>query len=219
MDPDKEFVVCTNACKRGLGGVHMQEGQIVCYESQKLNDHKQNYPMHNLELATIIHTLKMWRHYLLGKRFTLMSIHSVLRYLFDQPNLNVSQARWLDTLSQFDFEIRYIKGKENRVVDSLSRKVQVNHIATSSYELLWDIATGDQDADYRVTIDGLVRFRDKIYVSNYSELKKLILREFHTKPYSGHPGYEKTLTVVKKFYYWLNLKKEVEEFVARCLDC
>eukprot|EP00253_Pinus_taeda_P011680 PITA_11680 len=39
-DPDNEFVVCTNACKRGLGGVLMQDGQVVCYESKKLNEHK-----------------------------------------------------------------------------------------------------------------------------------------------------------------------------------
>jgi len=58
-----------------------------------------------------------------------------------------------------------------------------------------------------------------IYVLNCSELKKIILREFHVNPYLGHPGYENTLTVVKKFYYWPNLKKEVAEFVARCLDC
>jgi len=68
-------------------------------------------------------------------------------------------------------------------------------------------------------VDGLVRFRDMIYVLNCSELKKLILREFHAKPYSGHLRYLKTLTAVKKFYYWPNLKMEVAEFVARYLDC
>ena len=52
-DPDKEFVVCTYACKRGLGGVLMRDEQVVCYESQKLNEHEQNYPTHDLELATI----------------------------------------------------------------------------------------------------------------------------------------------------------------------
>jgi len=66
--------------------------------------------------------------------------------------------------------------------------------------------------------DGLVRFRDMIYVSDNSELKKAILREFHVKPYLGHPRYQKTLTTVKKFYYWLNLKKDVAKFVARCFD-
>ena len=73
--------------------------------------------------------------------------------------------------------------------------------------------------DYCLTADGLIRFRDNIYVLDSSELKKVILREFHVKPYSGQPGYQKTLTAVKKFYYWTNLKKDVVDFVARCLDC
>ena len=73
--------------------------------------------------------------------------------------------------------------------------------------------------DYHLTTNGLVRFRDMICASNDSELKKLILREFHVKLYSSHPGYHKTLTTVNKFYYWSNLKKEVAKFVARFLDC
>ena len=108
---DKDFVVCTVACKRGLDGVLMQDGQAVCYESRKLNEHEQNYLTHNLELATIIHALKMWRHYLLGRRFVLMSDHIRLRQLFDQLNLNAKQARWLATINKFYFETRYIKGK------------------------------------------------------------------------------------------------------------
>ena len=66
----------------------MQEGQVVCNESQKLHEHEKNYPTHDLELAMIIHALKMWRHYLLGRRFVLMSDHIGLGYLFDQPNMN-----------------------------------------------------------------------------------------------------------------------------------
>jgi len=57
------------------------------------------------------------------------------------------------------------------------------------------------------------------YVLDDNKLKKIILREFHLKLYSGHPGFQKTLTMVKKFYYWPNLKKEVVELVVRCLDC
>ena len=102
-DLNKEFVVCTYACKRGLGGVLMQDGQVVCYESQKLNEHEKNYPTHDLELVAIIHALKMWRHYLLGRRFVLMSDHIGLKYLFDQPNLNIRQDRWLAMIIEFDF--------------------------------------------------------------------------------------------------------------------
>ena len=59
-DSDKEFVVCTNDCKKGLGGVLMQDGQVVCYESQKINEHEENYPADDLELAAVIRALKMW---------------------------------------------------------------------------------------------------------------------------------------------------------------
>ena len=63
-----------------------------------------------------------------------MSDHSGLRYLFGQPNLNAKKARWLATLCRFDFEIKYIKVKENKVVYALRKRVQVSHIvAMSSY--------------------------------------------------------------------------------------
>jgi len=106
-----------------LGGVLMQEGQVICYESRKQNENEKNYVTHDIELAVIIHALKMWRHYLLGKRFVLMRNHSGLRYFLNQPNLNARKSRWLATLSEFDFDIKYINGKENRVVYALSRKV------------------------------------------------------------------------------------------------
>jgi len=80
-----------------------------------LNENEHNYVTHDLELATIIHALNMWRHYLLGRRFLLMSDDSGLRFLFYQPNLNFKQARPLAMFSEFEFEIISIKGKENMV--------------------------------------------------------------------------------------------------------
>lgn len=73
--------------------------------------------------------------------------------------------------------------------------------------------------DYHLRADSLVKLRDKIYLKDNSEIKNIILRELHAKPYSSQAGYQKTMITVKKFYYWTNLKKEVSEFVARCLDC
>lgn len=66
---------------------------MVFYELRKLNEHEKDYVNHDLELETIIHALKMWRKYLLGMRFIFMSDHSRVRYLFNQPNLNVRKAR------------------------------------------------------------------------------------------------------------------------------
>ena len=61
-----------------------------------------------------------------------MSDHSGLRYLFDQPNMNGRQARWLATISEFNFKIECIKAKENRVENALSRWIQVNHLPSMS---------------------------------------------------------------------------------------
>jgi len=51
-DLDKEIAVCTYSCKRGLGGVLMQDGHVVCYESQKLNEHEKNYQHMILSIGT-----------------------------------------------------------------------------------------------------------------------------------------------------------------------
>jgi hypothetical protein len=111
LDPNKDFLVCTYAYKEGLEGFLMQEGHVICYESRKLDEHEINYVTQDLELDAIVHALKMWRNYLLGRRFVLMTDYSGLRYMFDQQKLNDRQAIWMDILSEFDFEIKHIKGK------------------------------------------------------------------------------------------------------------
>ena len=110
----------------------MQDNDAVCYESRKLKEHEKNYATHDLELATIVHALNMWRHYLMGRIFELRTDHYGLKYLFDHSTLNARQARWLDFLCEFDFEIIHIKGKENEVVDALNRKVYEMHLASLS---------------------------------------------------------------------------------------
>ena len=110
----------------------MQANHVIFYEPLKLKDHEKNYVTHDLELSTIVHTLKLWRNYLMGRSFELRRDHCGLKYLFDQPTLNARQARWIEFLCEFDFEIKHIKGKENKVVDELSRKVQKMHVASLS---------------------------------------------------------------------------------------
>ena len=100
--------------------------------SRNLKEHQRNYATHDLELAAIVHALKMWRHYLMGRRFELRTDHCGLKYLFDQPMLNARKAILLEFLCEFDFEIKHIKGKENKVVDALSAKVQEMHVASLS---------------------------------------------------------------------------------------
>ena len=68
----------------------------------------------------------------MGRRFELRRDHCGLKYLFDHPTLNARKERWLEFLCEFDFEIKYIQRKENKVVVALSRKVQETHLASLS---------------------------------------------------------------------------------------
>jgi hypothetical protein len=63
----------------------------------------------------------------MGRRFKLRIDHNGLKYLFDQPTLNVRQIRWLEFLCEYDFNIKHIKGNENKVANALSRKVHKLH--------------------------------------------------------------------------------------------
>ena len=76
-----------------------------------------------------------------------------LKYLLDQPNLNARQARWLAFLSEYDFEIQHIKGKENKVVDALSRNARLNFaevIGTYTTDLDEQLKAGiEQDEIYQ----------------------------------------------------------------------
>ena len=63
-----------------------------------------------------------------------MTDNKGLKYILDQPNLNARQARWLAFLSEYDFKIQHIKGKENKVADALSRNERLNFAtAISTY--------------------------------------------------------------------------------------
>jgi hypothetical protein len=189
-DSDDDFLVCIDAWKEGLGGFLMQEGRVIFYTSQKLNEHEINYVTHDLELAAIVHALKMWRHYLLGRIFVLMTDHCGLRHMFDQTKLNAKQAIWTDLLSEFDFEIKHIEGKENRVVDALSRSIKMIHLAAVSTcktdlgeriknaqetdvffktvnSYLRQEPTGLKYKGYQMLHEGMLTYRNRLYISNY----------------------------------------------------
>jgi len=84
----KDFTVCTDASVQGLGAVLMQEGRVIVYASRKLKKHEELYATHDLELAAVMLTLKLWRHYLIGRRFELRTDHQSLKHLFTERDLN-----------------------------------------------------------------------------------------------------------------------------------
>ena len=89
---------------------------------------ERNYPTHDLELAAVIHALVTWRHLLLGRKVDVFTDHKSLKYLFTQPNLNLRQRRWLETITEYSVDIQYTPGKANVIADALSLKGDCNSV-------------------------------------------------------------------------------------------
>jgi hypothetical protein len=121
-DITESFDVYCDASKLGLGSVLMQEGKVIVYLSRQLRPHELNYPTHDLELATVVHALKTWRHYLMGNRCEIYTDHKSLKYIFSQKELNMRQRRWIELIKDYDLGIHYHPGKANVVADALSRE-------------------------------------------------------------------------------------------------
>jgi hypothetical protein len=94
----------------------MQNEKVIAYASRLLKPQEQNYLTHDLELAAIVHALKIWRHYLIGNKCHIFNDHKSLKYIFTQPDLNVRQRRWLELIKDYDIEIHYHPRKANVVV-------------------------------------------------------------------------------------------------------
>jgi hypothetical protein len=104
----------------------MQEGHLIAYASRQLRKHELNYPTHDLELAVVVHALKIWRHYIMGTKCQVYTDHKSLKYIFTQKDLNLRQRRWMELIKDYDFEIHYHPSKGNLVADALSRKEHVH---------------------------------------------------------------------------------------------
>ena len=83
----------------------------MAYGSRQLKNHERNYPTHDMELAAIVFSLKIWRHYLYCEQFEVFSDHKSLKYIFIQQNLNMRQRRWMEYLEDYEFTLHYHPSK------------------------------------------------------------------------------------------------------------
>eukprot|EP00253_Pinus_taeda_P028742 PITA_28742 len=239
-DMGKDFTVCIDASMQGLGAVLMQDRGVIAYASRKLKPHEELYATHDLELAAVMLALKIWRHYLVGRKFTLKSDHQSLQYLFTQRDLNARQRRWSEFLSEYDFGISYIKGKENVVADALSRRPRIFSLIPIKVDLRqrvldrlikdsWYLkvraslegikAKESKFEGYELESDGILRFHGRMYIPDDKDLRDTILREAHKAVYCAHPGVGKMYADTKKLFFWAGMKRDIAQFVAKCMEC
>jgi hypothetical protein len=134
-DMEKLFSIYCDVSGQELGCVLMHDGHMVAYSSRQLRKHEAHYPTHDLELAAVVHALKNWRHYLMGKRCELYMDHKSLKYILTQLNLNLRHRRWLELIKDYDLGINYHPGKTNVVVNALSQRSHVSLLVVDSMHL------------------------------------------------------------------------------------
>ena len=134
----QRYTMYHDVSKDILGCVLMQSERVVTYGSQQLKNHKRNYPTHDMELATIVFSLKVWGHYIYGEKFEVFSDHKSLKYIFTQRDLNMRQRMWMEYLEDYDFTFHYHPSKANVVADALSRMSQgvLASVASREWQML-----------------------------------------------------------------------------------
>jgi hypothetical protein len=175
-----------------------------------------------LELLAIVYALKVWINYLVGRKFELKTDHCGLQHIFTQSDLNTRQRRWLELLSEFNFKISYIKGIVNRVVDALSWRPRIFSVLPLQTNVREKILTLQRDDDWYREVedfigqntmmvprfegftfddDGLLRFKNWIYVPPNVKLRSLILNKAHRAVYMAHLGVMKMRANLKPLLF------------------
>ena len=137
----KTFQLYTDASAVGIGAILEQSGHVVAYTSRSLSGSEKNYSVIQKECLAVVHALKQFRHYLLGRKFSVVTDHTPLQWLSSQK-MEGLLARWALAIQEYDYTIAYRKGLENGNADALSRKdyQDLDHTtaATTQISLLTD---------------------------------------------------------------------------------
>ncbi|KAA3484406.1 DNA/RNA polymerases superfamily protein [Gossypium australe] len=198
-EPGKEFVVYSDASLNGLGCVLMQEGKVIAYASRQLKPHEKNYLTHDLELAAILFALKIWRHHLYGEKCWRI---------------------WLELINDYELVIDYHPGKANVVADALSRKSLFVLKAMNTRIALPDDGSilaelRDKPMFLQEICEAQKGDNDLVCVPRDDELVRKIIHEAHSGCLYVHPGSTKMYNDLRKWYWWLSMKKDIYEFVSR----
>ncbi|GJS22596.1 putative reverse transcriptase domain-containing protein [Tanacetum coccineum] len=199
-DGPDDFVVYCDASKQGFGSVLMQQGKVIAYASRQLKKHEKNYTTHDLELGGGI-----------------------------------------ELLSDYECEIKYHPGKANVVADALSRKERLKprrvramsitihsglktKILEAQSEASKDLKASAEwlrrlERHFEQRDDGEIYFFDHIWIPSVGDVRKLIMDKAHTSRFSVHPDADKMYYDLRDLYWWSGMKRDIAEFVSRCLTC
>jgi len=244
-DFNKVFMVEADASGFGLGAVLMQDKKPIAFFSHALNAMEQLKPMYERELMAIVLSIQKWKHYLLGRKFVVHTDQKSLKFLLDQREVTMDYQKWLIKLLNYDFDILYKPGIDNKAADGLSRMVQ----PMGSFYAVWLMAftvptvlqlqdiydeidnsstmqdlikscQADKTGKPSYTVrDGRLWWKNRLVLPKDSKFLPLILEEYHSGLLGGHSRFLKTMKRIQQSFYWEGLVKTVQKFVSECEAC
>lgn len=239
-------MVETDASRFGLGAVLMQDKKPIAYFSYSLTPREQLKPIYERELMAVVLAVLKWKHYLIGRRFVVHTDQKSLKFLMEQKEVSMEYHKWLTCLLGFQFDIVYKPGVENKAADGLSRMSAPEVVEGSSrllaltiprsiqsQELLEEVSrderlqklkeklkSGEMVRKGFVVADEHIFFKGRLVLSADSKFIPLILNECHdSRMGGGHSGVLRTLKRIQEQFYWSNMRKHVQDYVAACKVC
>lgn len=236
-------IVKTDASRKGIAGILLQkhndldDWRIVACCSRRLSASEQNYAITDLEGLAVVYTLQKFRNYLLGKKFDLLTDHCALCILNQKQPKSPRLLRWALILSEFDMQVKYIKGALHADIDCLSRAPVIEdddqfveklfHLAVPIDPQEWLASYNDEEA--KAILEQAIKKEDgfdlrenvvykdqRLYVP--TDKRSPILDDCHNSPFSGHGGTSQTKERLKQFW-WPSLDADVEKKVQTCETC
>nr|ABD78322.1 polyprotein [Primula vulgaris] len=239
-DFNKTFTIECDASGQGVGAVLQQEKRPIAFFSKALKGRLLTLSTYEKELYALVQAIQKWRPYICCQEFIVNTDHQSLKYLLEQKISTPSQQKWLSKLLGYNFKIYYKQGALNKAADALSRVNEGQLMSVVVSTPIWEIKKEIMDCyekDQKVAeisfqianevlaatnfkwINGLLFYKERLYVPNNNDLKIKTYAILHEDPDNGHTGFQKSLLLAYKEVYWQGLKKDLKKFVDSCVVC
>lgn len=244
---DLPFVIQTDASDFGLGAVLSQQHEdgekVVCYLSRSLTKNERRFSTTEKECLAVIFAIEKLRPYIEGTKFTVITDHYSLKWLYNIKDPVGRIARWAVRLQQYNFEIIHRKGKEHVVPDTLSRSVpslnvvnvpsdlppqsqdkwylrMLSSVADNSSKYpLWRIQSGILYKRANLRYPDLRSPQEDWLKVVSKDQRSQVIKDNHDPPECGHLGIHKTLSRIASKYYWPLMKSDIARYINNCRIC